>query len=41
MIKFACLPSFEKLGMTEEMVYIEGNRSTMAIFQEHRRMSRS
>jgi len=41
MINFACLPSFEKLGMTEEMVYIEGNRSTMAIFQEHRRMSRS
>jgi cytochrome-b5 reductase len=40
MIKFACLPSFEQLGMTEEMVYIEGNRSTMAIFQEHRRASK-
>jgi|ERR1711865_122346 len=36
MIKFACLPAFEKLGLTEEMVYIEGNKSTMAVFQEHR-----
>jgi len=36
MIKFACLPAFETLGLTEEMVYIEGNRSTMAVFQEYR-----
>jgi len=39
MIKFACLPAFENLGMTEEMVYIEGNRSTAAIFQAHRKTS--
>jgi hypothetical protein len=39
MIKFACLPGFEKLGLTEEMVYIEGNRSTAAIFQAHRKTS--